>query len=136
MTEGPTIYAMLPTGRENAITKKTLARMVGVSERKLRLRIAEERKNGALIISSTESGGYYRPKTRQEAERFIRSMLHRGKETVVAAQAAQQALDAIDSENAWAEFEQVTKQAEMPEVNKKAPSASAIRGLRTGFEGE
>lgn len=48
-----TIENMLPKGERNAVPTEKLLQMVGAtSERALRERIAEERRKGAVILSS------------------------------------------------------------------------------------
>lgn len=53
-----TIENMLPKGERNAVPTEKLLQMVGAtSERALRERIAEERKKGAVILSSNRKPG-------------------------------------------------------------------------------
>ena len=101
--EMKSIYGALPKGEKNAVSLRSLAAMMGLSERHTRRRIAEERKAGVLILSSTEgSGGYYRPGSVNELRRFVRSMEHRGQETFAALEAARSFL---------AEFEALEERA-------------------------
>ena len=73
------IFEMLPEGRENAISRRNLMSVLGMSDRSLRLAIAAERRAGALILSSTavDGGGYYRPANAEEIARFVSSMERR-----------------------------------------------------------
>lgn len=68
------IAELLKSGKENRTTFEELMRITGCeSERKLRRIIAEERKNGAIIISSP-NGGYYLPSEREDVERYVNTM--------------------------------------------------------------
>lgn len=62
------IYDLLPVGAENAVSRRQLSAITGIPDRQLRRRIAEDRKAGLLILSSTAEvgGGYFRPADTQE----------------------------------------------------------------------
>lgn len=98
------IYDMLPVGEQNAISRRELMRRTGYSDRKLRLAITEERKAGALILSSVDGakGGYYRyePGNATELRRFIASMSRRAKSTFYVLKAAKAELEKIEAEEA------------------------------------
>lgn len=67
------ILEYIPEGKKNAISAQRLAEISGArSERCLRGDIAELRKAGEIICSS--SAGYYRPATRDEIRDFIERM--------------------------------------------------------------
>ena len=70
------IAALLPRGRENAISWQALAKRAGCrSKRELQVRIAAERESGGLILSSTDSrGGYFAPGCIDELVHFERMM--------------------------------------------------------------
>ena len=53
------IYDLLPVGAENAVSRRQLSAMTGLPDRRLRRQIAEERRSGLLILSSSESNGGY-----------------------------------------------------------------------------
>lgn len=57
------IYDALPVGHDNAITPAALAAFLGVDKRTLRAKIEQERRGGALILSSFDHSGYYRPQS-------------------------------------------------------------------------
>ena len=80
----------IPTGRENAVPAKELARRAGYKDaRSLQADIHNLRVNGALIFSTTEPpGGYYLSQDKQEAVCFVRSMEGRQKQIGRAIQAA------------------------------------------------
>lgn len=57
------IYELLEkmnaVGRENAISRKALASLTGLSDRGIRKQIENERRQSMPILSSTQSRGYY-----------------------------------------------------------------------------
>lgn len=68
------IAELLQNGKQNKVTFAYLKKMTGCkSERKLRKMIAEERKQGAIILSCAE-GGYYLPSSREEVESYVKTM--------------------------------------------------------------
>ena len=87
------IYALLPVGAENAVSRRELSALTGIEDRQLRRRIAQERRAGALILSSSEiNGGYYKAASREELRRYVRSMQSRCKEILAVIRAAEEAL--------------------------------------------
>ena len=58
--EDDIIVSFLSKGRENAITKKDLMNLTGYSDRVLRQRVEDLRKE-VPILSNTKEGGYYLP---------------------------------------------------------------------------
>lgn len=93
------IYDLLPVGAENAVGRRQLSAMTGLPDRQLRYKISQERKAGALILSTTEgSGGYYRAASADELRRYVRSMRNRSKETLAAVRAAEKFLMMEDQE--------------------------------------
>lgn len=95
-----TIENMLPRGERNAVPTKKLLQMVGAtSERVLRERIAEERKKGAVILSSNKKrGGYFRPESREEIAAFVRKLEKKGKGTLLAVRSAKKAMGEYDAQ--------------------------------------
>lgn len=95
-----TIFDILPTGEQNAISRRELMNITGYTDRQLRRQIAAERRSGALILSSTDSinGGYFRPEENSAVElrRFVNSMSSRARATFLALSAARKALAAIE----------------------------------------
>lgn len=68
------IYEVLKEGKENAMTKKQLCEMFGITAETLRLQIQKERLNGVPILSSTEPpGGYFKPSGIEELLEYKRS---------------------------------------------------------------
>lgn len=95
-----TIENMLPKGERNAVPTEKLMRMVGAtSERGLREKIAEERKRGAVILSSNKMpGGYFRPESREEIAAFVRKLEKKGKSTLLAVRSAKKAMGEYDAQ--------------------------------------
>ena len=88
-----TIFDLLPVGADHAISRRELSALVGLPDRQLRRKIAEERRSGLLILSSSESnGGYYRPADASELRRYVRSMQSRSKEILAVIRAAEEAI--------------------------------------------
>ncbi len=94
------IFDLLPEGQENAVSRKDLATITGLNDRELRREIASERREGALIISSsdTKHNGYFRPANADELRRFVVSMTNRGKRTFAAVAEARKVLKRIEAE--------------------------------------
>lgn len=71
----------IPYGRDNAISRAELARITGMSDRKLRDTIkaanAELIKNGEAIVSSSSVRGYWRTRNRAEMQRYLAESDHR-----------------------------------------------------------
>ena len=69
------IYDLLPVGKENRISSRTLTEMLGVDNRDLRRMIRRERIEGRLIASTKENGGgYYIPEGAAETREFLEAM--------------------------------------------------------------
>ena len=92
------IESLLPVGKENRISTKQLVNLIGCSSsRELQQLIAEERKNGAVILSAT-SGGYYKPANRAEMAEFCKSLENRAKNTFVAIRSTKKALSKLEGQ--------------------------------------
>lgn len=86
------IASLLPVGKENAISTKELVRIAGCSSsRELQQRIAEERRAGAIICSST-TGGYFIPANREEMQEFYMVLKNRAKNTLRVLKSVRRAL--------------------------------------------
>lgn len=82
-------------GRENAISSKLLASILGYpSVRELQAQVAKERAAGAVILSDANGGGYFLSEDPAELRRFTRTLEARARNTARAAQSAQRALAA------------------------------------------
>lgn len=88
------IYDLLPVGAEYAISRRQLSTITGLPDRQLRRQIAEERKAGRLILSSTAEvgGGYFRPADTQELRRWVAMMTAHTNATLAVIRAAQEAI--------------------------------------------
>lgn len=93
-----TIFDLLPVGEANAIRTKQLVKVVGAASiRDLQLKIAAERENGKLILSTCKGcGGYFKPSNgpegRAEIERYIATLRARALNTLRALSGAKAAL--------------------------------------------
>lgn len=97
------IFDLLPQGENNAIPSKQLAEIVGASSvRDLQNRIAVEREQGALILSTCRGhGGYFKASPGEagldEIRRYVNTLRSRATNTFRAFRGAKAAL-AFDSE--------------------------------------
>jgi len=84
------VFDLLSQGKENAMSAQCLANLLRYdSVRELQKEIARERREGAVILSTCENGGgYFRPKNKQEAEYFIRTLESRARNTMAALHSA------------------------------------------------
>lgn len=85
------IMDLLPEGRENAVSTKTLMSVFNCSERVLRAMVAAERIKGAVICSAP-SGGYFRPGNREELLEFYRVLEGQAKSIFVALKSTREVL--------------------------------------------
>lgn len=63
------IIDYIGTGKESAITRASLRALTGLSDRKVRLLIAQARKDGCMIANAQNGGGYFIPSDLDEIER-------------------------------------------------------------------
>lgn len=89
------IYDLLPVGAEYAISRRQLSAITGIPDRQLRRRIAEERRAGLLILSSTAEvgGGYFRAADTKELRRWVAMMQSHIAAVLAVIRAAQEALE-------------------------------------------
>ena len=73
------IADLLHPGAENAISRRDLMVMTGLSDRELRLMIETERRQGVPILSDNIHG-YFLPGNSAERDRCVRSLRRRAKE--------------------------------------------------------
>lgn len=71
------ITDLIPSGRDNSIPMKTLAKRIHVNVRTLRTIIQREREQGAPICSDWEHGGYFMPTNEYEARIYYRQQRSR-----------------------------------------------------------
>lgn len=82
------IADLLRYGQSNAVPLRDLAGITGLDGRTVRAMISAERRAGAAILSNNQTG-YYLPANEEEKARFVRSMRHRAKEILCAADAVE-----------------------------------------------
>ena len=98
------IERILPHGEENAVKTKTLVLQTGAKNvRCLMKQIENERKAGAVILSTVRNGGgYFLPDTgekgRIETQFFVKTMKARAVSIFRAVRAARQSLQQIDGQ--------------------------------------
>jgi hypothetical protein len=75
------IIDYIPIGRENAISRRMLCNITGLSDRMMRHEIERARKQYA-ILNSQDGSGYFLPSTEEKplVERWIRQERHRSKQ--------------------------------------------------------
>ena len=82
------IADLLRYEQANAVPLRDLAGITGLDGRTVRAMISAERRAGAAILSNNQTG-YYLPANEEEKARFVRSMRHRAKEILCAADAVE-----------------------------------------------
>lgn len=88
------ISDLLHPGAENAIPRRDLMSLTGLSDRELRLKIEAERRQGTPILSDC-IGGYFLPGDQSELDRCVRSLRRRAKEIGVTAAAIERGGDEV-----------------------------------------
>lgn len=63
---------LIPVGRDNSIPMRTLAELLNVSERTVRVLVQRAREKGAPIYTDYRNGGYYVPANESEARVYYR----------------------------------------------------------------
>lgn len=88
------IQEILKIGKENALSLEYLANKLHLGTvRALQKQVEKERKQGAVILSSSvPPGGYYLPGSRQEVMEFIRTLENRADGTLEALESAKRYL--------------------------------------------
>lgn len=88
------IYDLLPIGAENAVSRRELSALTGIEDRQLRRKIAAERMEGLLILSSTAEvgGGYFRAANVAELRRWVAMMQSHISAVLAVIRAAQEAI--------------------------------------------
>lgn len=79
---------LLSHGQVNAVPLRHLCSLTGLDGRTVHAMIAAERRTGAAILSDNATG-YFLPANEEEKARFVRSMRHRAKEILYAADAVE-----------------------------------------------
>ena len=63
------VASLLDYGKENAISRKDLAHIIGVSDRQMRKMVEEARRDGLVVCCDQDSKGYYLADTPEEYRR-------------------------------------------------------------------
>lgn len=86
------IADLLHPGAENAVPRRDLMALTGLSDRELRRQIETERRLGTPILSDC-IGGYFLPGSQPEKDRCVRSLRRRAKEIEATATAIERGGD-------------------------------------------
>lgn len=89
------IEGYLGHGQNAAVTLQQLVNWTGLDGRAVRRQIEAERRRYIPIVSDNQNG-YYLAETKDEANRFIRSMRSRAREILTTADALERAMEAIN----------------------------------------
>ncbi len=79
----------LSVGEAGAVPMRHLKTVLQMDSRTIRLKIEQERRDGAAILSNNVTG-YYLASNKSEKDRFVRSMMHRAAQIVTTAKAVEQ----------------------------------------------
>lgn len=88
------VYEVLKVGEKNALSPDYLRAILGLtSNRAVQKQIEHERRQGKVILSSTQSpGGYFKASNIHEIRRFIKTLENRGSKTLDALDGARKLL--------------------------------------------
>ena len=87
------LKSMHAVGKENAVSRKTLAALTGLSDRSVRGEIEKERRSGRLICSHMEAGGgYYLPADEMEIREYYNAQTSRISSLILAREPFRRAL--------------------------------------------
>ena len=94
------VVEFLKIGKQKAIPSKQLAKMIGCgSVRELQALVAQERQQGAVILSTSRGGGgYYLPGDTEEVREFIRTLDARARHTFLALRSARKYLRELEEQ--------------------------------------
>lgn len=88
------LKSMHAVGKENAVSRKTLAALTGLSDRSVRGEIEKERRSGRLICSHMEAGGgYYLPADEMEIREYYNAQTSRISSLILAREPFRRALN-------------------------------------------
>lgn len=87
------LKSMHAVGKENAVSRKALAALTGLSDRSMREEIEKERRGGVLICSHMEAGGgYYLPADEMEIREYYNAQTSRISSLILAREPFKRAL--------------------------------------------
>lgn len=88
------LRSMHAVGKENAVSRKSLAALTGLSDRSMRAEIENERRRGILICSHMEAGGgYYLPADEMEIREYYNAQTSRISSLILAREPFKRALN-------------------------------------------
>lgn len=88
------LKSMHAVGKENAVSRKALAALTGLSDRSVRGEIEKERRSGRLICSHMEAGGgYYLPADEMEIREYYNAQTSRISSLILAREPFKRALN-------------------------------------------
>ena len=88
------LKSMHAVGKENAVSRKALAALTGLSDRSVRGEIEKERRSGRLICSHMEAGGgYYLPADEMEIREYYNAQTSRIPSLILAREPFKRALN-------------------------------------------
>lgn len=92
------VYEILKVGERNALSPDYLRAILGLtSNRAVQKQIEHERRQGKVILSSTQPpGGYFLPESVHEIRQFIRTLENRGSKTLDALVGARKLLEEFE----------------------------------------
>ena len=92
------VYEVLKIGEKNALSPDYLRATLGLtSNRAVQKQIEHERRQGKVILSSTQPpGGYFLPESVHEIRQFIRTLENRGSKTLDALDGARKLLEEFE----------------------------------------
>lgn len=92
------VYEVLKVGERNTLSADYLRVTLGLtSNRAVQKQIEHERRQGKVILSSTQPpGGYFLPETKQEIRQFIKTLENRGSKTLDALDGARKLLEEFE----------------------------------------
>lgn len=91
------LKSMHAVGKGNAVSRKTLAALTGLSDRSVRGEIEKERRSGRLICSHMEAGGgYYLPADEMEIREYYNAQTSRISSLILAREPFKRALQGDD----------------------------------------
>lgn len=121
------VYEVLKIGEKNALSPDYLRATLGLtSNRAVQKQIEHERRQGKVILSSTQPpGGYFLPETKQEIRRFIRTLENRGSKTLDAINGARALLNTFDEAEEEKVFKSLSKEKQSELIVRKANFSKA-----------
>ena len=96
------IIDYIPRGRANAIPRKKLAYITGLTDTKMRELIRQAR-HEKPILNLQDGKGYYIPDNKEEVRRYIKQEEHRAKSIFANLKSAREYLDQLENQMYFAD---------------------------------